>query len=80
MGWVKERLIGTIDGSNKNFTLSHDPVDMSIVIVFTGLPAEKVMSNPIGNQYSRSDTDIELGLAPMVGSTPWCRYFWDSLA
>lgn len=77
-GWVQEQLQGVIDGINKTFTVSVNPIDNSIYVVYGGLPLERVMSStPAGQQYSRSGNTIIIGTAPNPGTRPWTRYFTD---
>ena len=78
MAWKIEKLAGTINGSNRNFTLSNAPNAASLLIFFTGIPLEVVGSQPQQMQlaYAGSGVNIELGLAPTSeGQRPWARYW-----
>jgi hypothetical protein len=79
MAWKTETLIGTINGSNKDFTISNVPVSATLIVVFTGVVFEGVGSQPDQMQfaYTQSGTAIQLGLAPQVGQqAPWARYWY----
>lgn len=78
-GWVQEPLAGVIDGINKVFTVSVEPIDNSIFVVYGGLPLERVMSTtPAGQQYSRTGNSITVGTPPDPSTRrPWARYFTD---
>lgn len=79
MPWVTERLIGTIDGNNKNFTISHEARSDMLFIFFEGIPLEAVGSQPETMQaaYVQAGMNINLGLAPQVGQNPWSVYFYE---
>lgn len=79
MTWKIERLSGTIDGANRDFTLSEIPVPATLSIFFTGIPLEPVGSQPDQMQYAYvvDGVDVELGLAPVSGQNPWARYFYE---
>jgi len=79
MPWVIEDLTGTINGTNRNFTISQVPVAGSLIVVQQGVILEAVGSQPDQMQvaYSVSGTNMTLGLAPLVGQlVPWCRYYY----
>jgi hypothetical protein len=79
MPWVIEDLAGTINGTNRNFTISQVPVAGSLIVVQQGIILEAVGSQPDQMQvaYSVSGTNMTLGLAPLVGQlVPWCRYYY----
>ena len=79
MPWVIEDLIGTINGTNRAFTISHVPEAGSLIVVQQGKKLEAVGSQPDQMQvaYSVSGTNLTLGLAPLVGQqVPWCRYYY----
>jgi hypothetical protein len=79
MPWVIEDLSGTINGTNRAFTIGHVPVAGSLIVIQQGIILEAVGSQPDQMQvaYSVSGTSMTLGLAPLVGQqVPWCRYYW----
>lgn len=79
MPWVIEDLIGTINGTNRSFTISHVPVAGSLIVVQQGKKLEAVVSQPDQMQvaYALNGTNMTLGLAPLVGQlVPWCRYYY----
>ena len=79
MPWVIQDLIGTINGSNRNFTISNSPIAGSLIVVQQGIILEAVGSQPQAMQlaYVQTSTSVELGLAPLVGQqVPWCRYYF----
>jgi hypothetical protein len=79
MPWVIQELVGTIDGSNRNFTINFAPVAGSLIVVQQGIILEAVGSQPDQMQlaYSVNTTNMTLGLAPLVGQQrPWCRYYY----
>ena len=79
MPWKIERLSGTIDGSNRAFTISQNAIHETLLVVFAGVPLEAVNSQPEIMQaaYVQSGMNVTLGLAPVVGQNPWCRYFYE---
>jgi hypothetical protein len=79
MPWLIEDLAGTINGTNRDFTISHVPQAGSLIVVQQGKKLEAVVSQPDQLQvaYALSGTNLTLGLAPLIGQTvPWCRYFY----
>jgi hypothetical protein len=80
MPWVIENLAGTINGVNRDFTISHVPTAGSLIVIQQGVILEAVGSQPdqIQVAYSVSGTNMTLGLAPLVGQlSPWARYYWE---
>jgi hypothetical protein len=79
MPWVTEDVAGTIDGNNRNFTISNSPVAGSLMVFQQGIVLEAVGSQPQAMQlaYVQTSTSVELGLAPLVGQQrPWVRYYF----
>jgi hypothetical protein len=79
MPWMTEDLSGTIDGSNRNFTITQSPVAGSLMVIQQGIVLEAVGSQPQAMQlaYVQTSTSVELGLAPLVGQQrPWARYYY----
>jgi hypothetical protein len=79
--WVKEKLIGTIDGSNNVFQTTYVPVEESLLVLFTGVLLEAVGSQPGQMQYAYvvDGKVVTLGLAPVAGQRPWARYWTEDL-
>lgn len=62
---------GTINGSNKVFTLAHAPSPAaSLLLVLNGI----VQQQGSGNDYTLSGTTITYANAPLSGSTHLCWY------
>jgi len=79
MPWLIQDLAGTIDGSNRDFTISHVPEAGSLMVIQQGIILEAVASQPESMQlaYVLNTTNMTLGLAPLVGQQrPWCRYWY----
>lgn len=80
MPWKIETLGGTVNGSNKDFTISNPAVPETLLVFLNGVPMERVQSQPETMEvaYVQSGTNLTLGLAPVSGQVPWARYFWIS--
>jgi hypothetical protein len=80
MPWKIEDLIGAVNNTNRDFTISFVPVTGSLIVVQQGRKLEAVLSQPDQLQvaYALSGTNLTLGLAPLIGQQiPWCRYFYE---
>jgi hypothetical protein len=78
MTWVIEDLIGTKNGSNVNFTISHTPIAESMMIVHSGIRQVRVAVNPTPGEaeYGVSGTAVKMGIAPASSADVWTRYFY----
>jgi hypothetical protein len=79
MPWVIEDVAGTIDASNRSFTISNAPQAGSLIVIQQGIILEAVGSQPEAMQvaYALNGTSMTLGLAPLVGQQrPWVRYYF----
>jgi hypothetical protein len=79
MPWMIEDLSGTINGSNRDFTISQSPVAGSLMVIQQGIVLEAVGSQPDFMQYAyvQTGTAVILGLVPLVGQQrPWVRYWY----
>jgi len=76
MPWKKEQLSGTLDGINKDFTVTETPLVESLMIFFPANYCESaVIGQPQERQYRISGTTITFAVAPS-GQRPWARYFY----
>ena len=78
MTWVIEDLIGTRNGSNVDFTISHTPIAESMMIVHQGIRQMRVSVNPTPGEaeYGVSGTAVKMGIAPAASVDLWTRYFF----
>ena len=77
--WITEELGGAKNGTNQNFTISHEPVVATMSVYMNGVRLVRVAGVPTSGeaQYGVSGTNVVLGQPPAIGQ--WCctRYFWD---
>lgn len=78
MTWAIEDLIGTKNGTNVNFTISHTANASSMMIVHNGIRQLQVAVNPQPGEaeYGVTATTVKMGIAPASGADCWTRYFY----
>lgn len=64
----QEELVGTVDGSNKVFTISFEPVSNSIAVFLNG------GINYLTTEFTISGTTITFDTAPALGQIPYAWY------
>lgn len=77
MAWATEFLgdVGTVNGTNKTFTLTHAP----LFVLALGFPftlLHKVTSQPNEMEYAISGTTLALGLGP-TDPRAWIIYWYE---
>jgi hypothetical protein len=78
MGWVIQNLAGTLNGVNKSFTITTEPVLESLTIIHSGIRYRRVVGTPTGSEFAISGTNMTLGRAPAFGDALWQRSFVDA--
>lgn len=68
-GWTQEVPSGTINGSNKAFTLTYTPDEAASVVVFLDGIVQRLTTD-----YTFSGTTITFVSAPAVGQDLYCVY------